>query len=88
MVVTSRRIPNPELPEDEKRKLLEQPKYKAEGISEKQPFMFLSLDLPAKPLFVDPHKQIAIPQVNFSFKMSHLLVFFQQDAILIFMYEN
>ena len=36
MVVTSRRIPNPELPEDEKRKLLEQPKYKAEGISEKQ----------------------------------------------------
>ena len=64
MVVTSRRIPNPELPEEEKQKLLKQPKYKSEGISETQPFMFLSLDLPAKPLFVDPHKQIAIPQVK------------------------
>ena len=63
MIVTSRRIPNPELPEAEKQKLLELPKYKAEGVSEKHKFMFLSLDLPAKPLFVDPHKQISIPQV-------------------------
>lgn len=88
MVVTSRRIPNPELPEDEKRKLLEQPKYKAEGISEKQPFMFLSLDLPAKPLFVDPHKQIAIPQVHIfriyydSLKMSHFLLIFQPRVLI------
>jgi len=64
MIVTSRRIPNPELPEAEKQKLLELPKYKAEGVSEKQKFMFLSLDLPAKPLFVDPHKQISIPQIH------------------------
>lgn len=64
MVVTSRRIPNPELPEDEKLKLLALPKYKLEGESEHHPFMFLSLDLPAKPLFVDPHKQISIPQVS------------------------
>lgn len=70
MVVTSRRIPNPELPEEEKQKLLKQPKYKSEGISETQPFMFLSLDLPAKPLFVDPHKQIAIPQVTTTYKYS------------------
>ena len=64
MVVTSRRIPNPELPEAEKLKLLELPKYKPAGVSETQPFMFLSLDLPAKPLFVDPMKQISIPQVS------------------------
>lgn len=63
MIVTSRRIPNPELAEEEKKKLRELPKYNKSGISEKQPFMFLSLDLPVKPLFVDPHKQISIPQV-------------------------
>ena len=62
--VTSRRIPNPELSEEEKRKLLQLPKYKFEGVSERQKFMFLLLDLPPKPLFVDPHKQIPIPQVR------------------------
>jgi len=62
--VTSRRIPNPELSEEEKRKLLQLPKYKFEGVSERQKFMFLLLDLPPKPLFVDPHKQIPIPQVH------------------------
>ena len=63
MVINSRRIPNPELSDEEKRKLMKQAKYKPDGIDEIQPFMFLTLDLPPKPLYVDPHKQISIPQV-------------------------
>ena len=47
-----------------KKKLLQLPKYNLEGVSERQKFMFLLLDLPPKPLFVDPHKQIPIPQVS------------------------
>ena len=64
MVVNNRRIPNPELSDEEKRKLYQLPKYKSDGIDQNQPFLFLTLDLPAKPLYVDPHKQISIPQVG------------------------
>lgn len=64
MIVNSRRIPNPELSDEEKRKLLKQEKYKPEGIDQVHPFLFLTLDLPPKPLYVDPHKQISIPQVR------------------------
>ncbi len=72
--MTSRRIPNPELSEEEKRKLLQLPKYKFEGVSERQKFMFLLLDLPAKPLFVDPHKQIPIPQVRSKVRIFHMII--------------
>ena len=65
MVVNNRRIPNPELSDEEKRKLYQLPKYKSDGIDHNQPFLFLTLDLPPKPLYVDPHKQISIPQVSF-----------------------
>ena len=64
MVVNNRRIPNPELSDEEKRKLYQLPKYKSDGIDHNQPFLFLTLDLPPKPLYVDPHKQISIPQVS------------------------
>ena len=68
MVVNNRRIPNPELSDEEKRKLYQLPKYKSDGNDQNQPFLFLTLDLPAKPLYVDPHKQISIPQVGSFFK--------------------
>jgi len=64
MVINSRRIPNPELSDEEKHRLMRQAKYKPDGLDEVQPFMFLTLDLPPKPLYVDPHKQISIPQVH------------------------
>lgn len=64
MVINNRRIPNPELSDEEKSSLLKQDKYKPDGIDTRAPFLFLTLDLPPKPLYVDPHKQISIPQVH------------------------
>ena len=66
MVINNRRIPNPELSDEEKANLFKQDKYKADGIDQKAPFLFLTLDLPPKPLYVDPHKQISIPQVPYT----------------------
>ena len=69
MVINNRRIPNPELSDEEKANLFKQAKYKADGIDQKAPFLFLTLDLPPKPLYVDPHKQISIPQVPYNSRL-------------------
>lgn len=61
MKIYTRKMPNPELPEEEKLKLLDLPEY--QETVQKSPFLYLTLDLLAAPLYKDEHEQNIIPQV-------------------------
>lgn len=61
MKIFSRKVPNPELPEEEKIKLLDLPEY--QETMQKSPFLYLTLDLLAAPLYKDEAEQNIIPQV-------------------------
>ncbi|XP_039270851.2 ubiquitin carboxyl-terminal hydrolase 39-like [Styela clava] len=61
MKIYSRKVPNPELPEEEKVKLLDLPEY--QETMQKSPFLYLTLDLLAAPLYKDEQEQNIIPQV-------------------------
>jgi len=61
MKIFSRKIPSPELTEDQKRKLLRTSEYQ-EKVSLSS-FRYLTLDLPAAPLYKDELEHSIIPQV-------------------------
>uniref|UniRef100_H2Y010 ubiquitinyl hydrolase 1 n=1 Tax=Ciona intestinalis TaxID=7719 RepID=H2Y010_CIOIN len=61
MKIYSRKIPNPETPEELKQKLLKEDEYQEK--MEKSPFLYLALDLPAAPLYKDELEHNIIPQV-------------------------
>lgn len=61
MKIYSRKVPNPELPDEEKEKLLDLPEY--QQTVQKSPFLYLTLDLLAAPLYKDDLEQNIIPQV-------------------------
>ncbi|GMR58778.1 hypothetical protein PMAYCL1PPCAC_28973, partial [Pristionchus mayeri] len=61
MRVFTRKVPPVDASEDQRRMLLQLPEYKEE--IKEQPFLFLSIDLPAAPLYRDELMQNIIPQV-------------------------
>jgi len=64
MKVYSRKIPNAELSDEDKHVLLKTPEY--QETMQKCPFMYLTLDLPAAPLYKDEIEHNIIPQVPLS----------------------
>lgn len=61
MRIYSRKIPNPELPEEEKEKLSVLPEYRE--TVQTSPFLYLTLDIPPAPLYKDDLEHNIIPQV-------------------------
>ncbi|GMS79808.1 hypothetical protein PENTCL1PPCAC_1983, partial [Pristionchus entomophagus] len=61
MRVFTRKVPPVDASEDQRRMLMQLPEYQEE--TKEQPFLFLSLDLPAAPLYRDELMQNIIPQV-------------------------
>ncbi|BFZ17968.1 hypothetical protein BsWGS_21007 [Bradybaena similaris] len=64
MRVYSRKIPNVDLSEDEKAKLLLEDGYQEE--IEEMPWLYLTCDLPPPPLYPDESRENIIPQVPFA----------------------
>ncbi|KAF0309016.1 U4/U6.U5 tri-snRNP-associated protein 2 [Amphibalanus amphitrite] len=62
MRVYSRRMPPEDLTAEQKKELLETPEY--QETREEMPFLYLTADLPAPPLFRDELKENIIPQVS------------------------
>nr|CAB3267559.1 U4/U6.U5 tri-snRNP-associated protein 2 [Phallusia mammillata] len=64
MKVFSRKIPNPELSDEQKKELLTTEEY--QETMTKTPFLYLALDLPAAPLYKDELEHNIIPQIPLS----------------------
>ncbi|XP_076807071.1 ubiquitin carboxyl-terminal hydrolase 39-like isoform X2 [Clavelina lepadiformis] len=64
MKVFSRKIPNPEFSDEQKKKLLETEEYQETMV--KAPFLYLTLDLPSAPLYKDELEHNIIPQIPLS----------------------
>ncbi|XP_065161497.1 ubiquitin carboxyl-terminal hydrolase 39 [Atheta coriaria] len=62
MKIYSRKIPPTDLDEKQKWQLMQTPEYQEQ--EQESPFLYLTCDLPAPPLFIDELRENIIPQVN------------------------